>query len=291
MDQEIRNLLFRLTNCQGIGNIGMLRILRFILEKEYIDFRKEELIQIAGITKYEASFLSSWDQWHQAGEQLVRFQQQHQFLTIIDQQFPANLKEIYNCPVILFYRGDLTLLSKKSLSFVGARMASPYGLQVVREFIPSLVAEDIVIVSGLAKGIDSSCHETAIMNRGQTIGVVGTGLDRCYPKETTFLHTKMAKEQLLLSEYPNGTPPKKHHFPMRNRIIAGLSSGTCLIEAGKSSGSLITAQAAMEYGREVFAVPGNIFLPHSEGSHSLIAEGATCVFSPQDILNQINFFH
>nr|OTP18658.1 DNA protecting protein DprA [Enterococcus sp. 9E7_DIV0242] len=154
-----------------------------------------------------------------------------------------------------------------------------------------MVAEEIVIVSGLAKGIDSSCHEATIKNGGQTIGVIGTGLDQCYPAETAFLHNKIAKEHLLLSEYPNGTKPKRHHFPMRNRIIAGLSSGTCLIEASKKSGSLITAQAAMEYGREVFAVPGNIFLPHSEGSHSLISEGATCAFSPQDILNQINFFY
>ncbi|WP_321383983.1 DNA-processing protein DprA [uncultured Enterococcus sp.] len=291
MEQEIRNLLFCLVNCQGIGNIGILKILQFILEKNYLDFTKEELIRIAGISTYEARFIHSWEQWQQSKEQLALFQEQHQFLTILDEEFPIYLKEIYNCPAVLFYRGDIGLLAKKSVSFVGARNASPYGYQVVREFIPPLVAEDVVVVSGLAKGIDSCCHEEAIKNKGKTIAVIGTGVDRCYPTEATFLHKKIAEEHLLLSEYPNGTAPKKHHFPMRNRIIAGLSSGTCLIEAGKKSGSLITAQAAMEYGREVFAVPGNIFLPHSEGGHILISQGAVCAFSPQDILNQIKFFY
>lgn len=291
MEQEIRNLLFRLVNCQGIGNIGILKVLQFVLEKEYIDFTKEELIGIGGIHKQEARFVHSWNQLLNAGEQLRLFQKQHQFLTIVDKEFPAHLKEIYNCPVLLFYQGDVQLFSQRSLSFVGARNASPYGLQVARTLIPPLVEQEIVIVSGLARGIDSCCHEEAIRHGGKTIGVIGTGLDRCYPKETTFLHKKIAQEHLLISEYPNGTGAKKHHFPMRNRIIAGLSSGTCLIESGKQSGSLITAQAALEYGREVFAVPGNIFLPHSEGGHSLISQGATSVFSPQDILNQINFFY
>lgn len=291
MDQEIKNLLFLLTNCQGIGNLGILKVLRFILEKEYIDFTKDELIRIGNINKYEAIFIHSWEQLRQSREQLEIFQSQHQFLTILDDDFPSNLKEIYNCPALLFYRGNPELLKTRALSFVGARAASPYGFQVVREFIPALTEAGITIVSGLAKGIDSSCHEEAIKNKGNTIGVIGTGLDRCYPKETTFLHNKMAKEHLILSEYPNGTPPKKHHFPMRNRIIAGLSSGTCLVEASKNSGSLITAQAALEYGREVFVVPGNIFLPHSEGGHTLISEGAVSVFSPHDILSQMNFFY
>ncbi|MHC5217575.1 DNA-processing protein DprA [Enterococcus sp. LJL128] len=290
MDKELRELLFRLVNCQGIGNIGILKILSFIIENDYVNLSKNELLQIAEIKKYAPQFLASWERLNQLGEKVKQFQSEHQFLTILDAQFPVLLKEIYNCPAVLFYKGNINLLQEKALAVVGARDASAYGIKVVREFIPPIAAAGWVIVSGLAKGIDSKSHEAAMNHEGKTIGVVGTGLDCCYPKETAVLHRRMAEEQLIISEYPNGTPPRKHHFPMRNRIIAGLARGTCLIEARKNSGSLITAQSALEYGREVFVVPGNIFLPHSEGCHTLLYEGANSVFSPEDILNEMRFF-
>ncbi|MCB5950698.1 DNA-processing protein DprA [Enterococcus sp. BWT-B8] len=290
MEKEIRALLFKLVNCRGIGNLGRLKILSFILENESIEIKKEEMLRIGQVKRYESLFLESWNALSENPEKLQEFQAEHQFLTILDERFPPLLKEIYNCPAVLFYQGNIELLKHKSIAFVGAREASSYGVKIVREFVPAISGAGWVIVSGLAKGIDSRSHEAAIKSQGQTIGVVGTGLDICYPKENTYLHRLIAKEHLLISEHPNGTPPRKHHFPMRNRIIAGLCQATCLIEARRNSGSLITAQSALEYGREVFVVPGNIFLPHSEGCHTLIYEGAKAIFSPQNIIEELNFF-
>ena len=290
MQTEINDLLFKLTNCQGLGNLGRLKILSFLLDKEVLGLTESEIILVAGINKYEPLFRQSWRRLTDSQERLLHLQHSHQFLSILDADFPPLLKRIYNCPTLLFYKGQPQLLTKPCLAVVGARQATAYGQKVVRTFVPSLCQKGLVIVSGLARGIDSCAHQAAILANGSTIGVIATGLDRCYPSESMELHNQMAQKQLLVSEHLNGTPPKKHHFPMRNRIIAGLSQGVCLVEARTNSGSLITAQSGLEYGRDVFVVPGNIFMPHSQGCHTLLYEGAKAVFSPQDILADLNFF-
>ncbi|MGX7243379.1 DNA-processing protein DprA [Enterococcus quebecensis] len=291
MEEKQRDLLFKLAVCNGIGNLGMLKVLDFSMKyNNSADFSKEEIIQIAGITTYQKLFSESWNQWSNNSEQLKKYQSAHTFITILDPIYPHCLKQIYNCPVLLFYKGNLKLLEKKSLAFVGARSASVYGINIARQLIPEMISNDLTIISGLAKGIDSISHQVAMEHGGNTIGVIGTGLDICYPKETAHIQRKMQEEHLVISEYPNGTGPRKYHFPMRNRIIAGMSLGTCVIEARKKSGSLITAQAALEYGREVFAVPGNLLNSQSDGCHGLIQEGAKCTTCPQDILEEIQFF-
>ncbi|MBO0441316.1 DNA-processing protein DprA [Candidatus Enterococcus ikei] len=291
MEEEQRALLFKLVVCNGIGNLGILKVLDFSMKySNSTDFSKEEIIHIAGITTYQKLFSESWDRWTNDSEELKEYQSAHQFITILDQVYPHYLKQIYNCPVLLFYKGNVDLLKNNCLAFIGARAASVYGINVVRELIPEIVCNDFTIVSGLAKGIDSISHQVTMQHFGNTIGVIGTGLDICYPKETAHIQRKMMEEQLVISEYPNGIGPRKFHFPMRNRIIAGMSLGTCVIEARKKSGSLITAQAALEYGREIFAVPGNLFDAKSDGCHGLIQEGAKCITCPQDILEEIQFF-
>ncbi|WP_207695042.1 DNA protecting protein DprA [Enterococcus sp. DIV0212c] len=291
MEEEQRALLFKLVVCNGIGNLGILKALDFSMKyNNSTDFSKEEIIQIAGITTYQKLFSESWDRWTNDSEELKEYQSAHQFITILDPVYPHYLKQIYNCPVLLFYKGNVDFLKNNCLAFIGARAASVYGINVVRQLIPEIVCNDITIVSGLAKGIDSISHQVTMQNSGNTIGVIGTGLDVCYPKETAHIQRKMMEEQLVISEYPNGIGPRKFHFPMRNRIIAGMSLGTCVIEARKKSGSLITAQAALEYGREIFAVPGNLFDAKSDGCHGLIQEGAKCTTCPQDILEEIQFF-
>ncbi|WP_375179562.1 DNA-processing protein DprA [Enterococcus rotai] len=291
MEAKQRELLFKLTVCNGIGNLGMLKVLDFSMKyNNSTDFSKEEIIQIAGITTYQKLFSESWDHWSNNSEKLQEYYDAHSFITILDPTYPEYLKQIYNCPVLLFYKGNIKLLQKKCISFIGARAASVYGINVVRQLIPEMVRHDLTIVSGLAKGIDSVSHQVTMQQGGNTIGVIGTGLDSCYPKETAHIQRKMMDEQLVISEYPNGTGPRKYHFPMRNRIIAGMSLGTCVIEARKKSGTLITAQAALEYGREVFAVPGNLFDAHSDGCHGLIQDGAKCTICPQDILEEIQLF-
>jgi DNA processing protein len=290
MELTQRDLLFKLAVCEGIGNLGMLKVLDFSLAyHDTTNFSKEEIIHIAGITTYQKQFCTSWDYWTANDEKLQNYQAQHQFILVTDAVYPAYLKQIYNCPALLFYKGKIDYLAEPCLAMIGARSASVYGIQVVREFIPAL-AKQLTIVSGLAKGIDSISHQITMQNGGKTIGVIGTGLDICYPKETAHVQREMMEKQLVISEYPNGVGPRKYHFPMRNRIIAGITLGTCVIEARKNSGSLITAQAALDYGREVFAVPGNVLQAHAKGCHNLIQEGAKCTIRPQDILEEIQFF-
>ncbi|MBP8693636.1 MAG: DNA-processing protein DprA, partial [Enterococcus sp.] len=208
-------------------------------------------------------------------------------ISFFSERYPESLKNIAQPPLALFYEGNIDFLEYPSIAMVGARLATPYASQVLYQLIPKLVLENLVIVSGLAKGVDRLSHELAILAGGKTIGVIGCGLDRCYPKEVSDLFQEMKQKQLVLSEYPLGTPIKKHHFPMRNRIIAGLTQGTCVIEAKERSGSLITAQLALDNGKEVFAIPGEILSGQSSGCHRLIQDGAKCVYRMEDILEEL----
>lgn len=208
------------------------------------------------------------------------------WISRISEEFPSSLKNIYDSPLGLFCMGDCTLLKKKTLSVVGARSCTPYGRECLKRLLPDVIREGFVIVSGLARGIDTVAHETAIQEGGKTIAVIGTGIDFAYPAENRELQRKIATQHLLLSEYPLGTKPMKEHFPMRNRIISGLSMGTLVVEARRRSGSLITANLALNEGREVFAVPGSILSPLSEGTNELIKHGAKCVYSSKDILEE-----
>ncbi|HIB1946087.1 TPA: DNA-processing protein DprA [Enterococcus faecalis] len=282
-----RQLLFKLAVCQGIGNLGILKVLQEAIAQKRVDFSSTEIIRIAEIKKYRELFEQFWLHHTIHSEALYIRQCQHQFMTILDAVYPKLLREIYNPPAILFYRGNLQLLSRRKIGIVGARYAISYGLRVTEALVPKIVKEGFTIVSGLAKGIDSRSHEMAIQNGGQTIGILGTGLDVYYPYEKKELQQTMKQNQLVLTEYVNGSGPKKYHFPARNRIIAGLSLGVCVMEARKNSGSLITAQAAMDYGREVFAVPGSIFQSFSTGCHELIQDGAKCVQTIDDICEEL----
>lgn len=209
---------------------------------------------------------------------------------VYDGAYPPLLREIYAPPVLLFYQGDLTILKNHiCLAVVGARAATDYGLEAVAEIIPTILKEakqPIAVVSGLAKGIDTKAHEVTLKARGHTIGVIGAGIDQFYPRNNKNLQKRIAKEQLLLSEYPLGAKPLKYRFPERNRIIAGLSRGILVIEAKKRSGSLITAYNGLDENRDVFALPGSIFEKNSEGCHKLIQLGAVLTQNADDILDE-----
>ncbi len=181
------------------------------------------------------------------------------WITIYDESYPKLLKEIYDPPVILYYRGNLDCLNKKCLAVVGTRKMTGYGKAVCEQFVKSLVAFHITIVSGLARGIDSKAHETAVFNQGQTVAVLGGGLNKIYPPENISL-AKSIIESLgaLISEFPPDYPSLPGNFPSRNRIISGLSLGVLVVEAAEDSGSLITARFALEQGRDVFAIPGPV---------------------------------
>ncbi|MDA1353150.1 MAG: DNA-processing protein DprA [bacterium] len=200
-----------------------------------------------------------------------------------DVNYPALLNEIADPPLLLYYRGDITHLTKPQIAVVGPRTPSHYGQQVTTQFCDTL-RDHYCIVSGMAFGVDKLAHESAIKGVNGTIAVLGSAVDCPYPKSNERLYNTLCESHLVLSEYPPGTPPLPHHFPQRNRIVAGLSVGVLLPEAKLKSGSMITARLAMEFNREVWCVPGSVLGPHAAGCHSLIQDGAALVTSPSEIM-------
>lgn len=285
---ELEKLMLKLVYCEGIGVVGRWRIVQFCQRFETTNVKIDEMIRIANIYQYQGLFRKSWQQL--TAEAVAARLQGQQFVTFFSKAYPSTLKPLPYPPLVLFYQGDLQLVEQPILSFVGARQATTYAKQVVWHFVPKLVERKFVIASGLAKGVDCASHAAAISAMGKTIGVIGCGLDTCYPREAKDLFAKMKQEHLVLSEYPQGTGVRRDHFPMRNRIIAGLGQGTIVIEAKEKSGSLITAQQALEFGKEVFAIPGEILSGQSSGCHHLIQDGAKCVYQVEDILEELPEF-
>ncbi|MEK7848111.1 MAG: DNA-processing protein DprA [Chloroflexota bacterium] len=205
-----------------------------------------------------------------------------------DPAYPTRLREIYDFPPVLYIRGELAPQDETCLAVVGTRHPTIYGRQVTEELVADLAANRVTIVSGLARGIDALAHRAALSHSGRTIAVFASGLDTVYPPEHAGLAREVMAQGALLSDYPPGTPPRAEFFPRRNRILSGLSLGVLVVEAGESSGALITARWALEQNREVFAVPGSILSPTSRGTNRLIQEGAKLVASYTDILEELN---
>lgn len=213
----------------------------------------------------------------------------HRYLIpLSDSRYPAALAEIYDPPLVLFAEGRIELLQQPQLAIVGSRNPDHYGQNLARDFAAALAAAGITITSGLALGIDAAAHRGALDAAGDTIAVVGTGLDRVYPAAHAELAALIRKHGCIVSELAVGTAPKAHLFPRRNRIISALSLGTLVVQAALRSGSLITARLANEQGREVFALPGSIHNPLSKGCHSLLRQGAKLVETCEDILLELN---
>ena len=205
-----------------------------------------------------------------------------------DEEYPSSLKEIFDPPFILYYQGVLKP-DESCIGVVGARACTPYGAQIAQNIASQLAKADFTIVSGAAKGIDTNAHIGALKT-GRTIAVLGCGLDIAYPQENKQLLQDIAKTGAVISELPLKTAPIPGNFPARNRIITGLSKGILVVEAAKKSGSLITAELALSEGRDVFAVPGNIYSVKSQGCHKLIQQGAKLVTSAQDIMDEYHSF-
>lgn len=208
-------------------------------------------------------------------------------ITLSDPDYPALLGEIIDPPLALHVRGDRTLPASPCVAIVGSRRASPYGINAARHLARQLAQAGLTIVSGLALGVDAAAHEAALDCGGRTIAVLGTGVDLTYPRSNAKLFRRIEAEGLILSEFGPGTPPLPENFPVRNRVISGLSLGTVIVEATGRSGSLITARMAAEQGREVFAVPGSIFSAGTEGTHRLIQYGAKLVHDAGDVFDEL----
>jgi DNA processing protein len=209
-------------------------------------------------------------------------------LTWEDEAYPQRLKEIEQPPPVLYLRGEYLPDDLFAVAVVGTRRVTAYGRQITEELSAFLAANSITVVSGLARGVDAIAHQTSLKAGGRTIGVLGSGVDKIYPPEHRALAEKMLEHGAIISDYPPGTPPEASNFPPRNRIVSGLSLAVVVVEAGETSGALITAEFAAEQGREVFAVPGSILAPQSKGTNKLIQNGALPLLSVNDLMQALD---
>lgn len=206
-----------------------------------------------------------------------------------DPRYPALLREIADPPIVLWVKGRVESLSRPAIAIVGSRAGTPTGLRIAQQLGEALAEAGLVVVSGLARGVDGASHRGALAGQGETVAVLGCGTDVVYPAEHRGLAERIAEHGALVSEFPPGTPPRAAHFPRRNRIISGLCRAVVVIEASERSGSLITARMALEQGRDVMAVPGNVLSGRSRGCHALIKDGARLVETVEDVLGEVGW--
>ena len=222
---------------------------------------------------------------------LVRERAQREAIQVVawnDPLFPTSLATLTDLPPVLWYQGQLAVAESPAIAIVGSRAASQVAIETASRLAADVAAAGIIVISGLARGVDSVAHRAALRT-GRTIAVLGSGLNRVYPSEHVDLAKEIAQEGLVVSEFPPGAPPLPHHFPMRNRLISGLSLGVVVIEASENSGSLITASCALDQGREVMAVPGNVLSGRNKGGHALLRDGAKIVETADDIVRELGW--
>jgi len=272
-----------------IGPITVKKLLTiFPTAVDILAATRSELIAIQGIGPTHANHLSAWQTETNYKEELRRCEEAGiELVTPAHPDYPKLLLETYDPPLCLYVRGDTKILNGKNIAFVGSRKTSFYGIEVTKNLARAAKFEGWTVVSGLARGIDTVAHQTVVDHGGVTIAVIGSGLARLYPKENLQLARNIVENGgAIISEFPLNAPPARTSFPMRNRIIAGLSKGTLVIEGGIKSGSMITATQALEQGKLVFAVPGLINNPQAQGCHKLIKNGAKLVESFRDISDE-----
>lgn len=272
----------------SIPNIGPLRIralmARFKAPKAILSASVRRLVEVPGIDIKIAQNIKTATTSEFAQTQLKLVQKAGaQIITLWHKHYPPLLREIPDTPVLLFVNGEITEQDHKAISIVGTRNPSSYGKILAERFSEELGRKGVTVVSGMARGIDTFAHSGALKGGGRTIAVLGSGIDVIYPAENASLAKKIAQNGAVISELPMGTEPDAPHFPRRNRIISGMSAATVIVEAGLKSGALITASCAVDTGREVFALPGNVNSPKSYGTNRLIQQGAKLVMSIEDI--------
>jgi DNA processing protein len=281
--------LLKLYSIPGIGSVRMRQLIgTFGSPQEVLDAPVQKLIRVPSIDRAIALKIKRDVDDKFVQQQLDLLNKfEIKIMSFWDEGYPEPLKRIFDPPAFIFYKGNFNPEDKLALAIVGTRVPTQYGKIVTEQICRNLVENGITVVSGLARGVDTLAHRSAVINKGRTIAVLGSGLDTIYPPENRKLAEEIVQCGALISEYPLGTLPDAGNFPRRNRIISGLSMGVLIIEAGIKSGALITAFQALEQNREVFAIPGPITSGKSAGTNQLIKEGAKLVQNISDILKEL----
>ncbi len=289
MNRDELAYYLRLSLCPGIGPVNF----RKLLETENFDISRlfgssNKHLSALGLNQKQITALNNPQQ--DKIDQALTWQESnptHHLLVLNDPDYPDLLREIRDAPPVLYGLGNITLLKSPQIALIGSRNCTTGGASTAQEFAAYLAKAGLTITSGMALGIDKHAHQGALDSSGNTIAVIGTGIDRIYPSKNKQLAHQIAENGLIISEFPIGTPPLSENFPKRNRLISGLSLATLVVEATRKSGSLITANCSIEQGREVFAIPGSIHNPQAKGCHHLIRQGAKLVDQASDIIEDI----
>ncbi len=289
MDENTRDLL-KLSLARDLGAVRFKNLLEYFgSTRGILEAGEDKLKHVPGIGQKLSAQISSLDNRVDIEKEIEELRKQDiAVVTIYDESYPASLKSIYDSPFILYVKGNIIPEDVFAVGVVGTRRATSYGKMAAERISADLASRNVTIVSGLARGIDTIAHQSALDSGGRTIAVLGSGIDVCYPPENRKLFERITRCGAVISEFPLSTRPEKRNFPARNRIISGLSLGTVVIEAPAKSGALITADMALEQGREVFAVPGSIFSEKSSGAHYLIKQGAKMVENYEDVIEEIS---
>lgn len=251
---------------------------------------RAQLLSVPGIGEDTAESIVRWEKSIDLKAELQRLHDHGcHVVTLLDPQYPGRLREIYDPPSVLYVKGSLCAGDKSSVALIGSRQTTHYGIETARRLGYQLAYTGVTVVSGGARGIDTAAHQGALTAKGRTIAVLGTGIDLVFPPENRDLFERIAASGAVVTQFPFGRPADKQTFPIRNRIVAGMTLGTVVVEANLASGALITANFANDYGRQVFAVPGRIDSPRSKGCHDLIKKGAKLCEGVEDILSEFEY--
>lgn len=281
-----------LSGINGLGGVTYKNLIsRYSDPQKVFSADYKDLLKIEGIHPNIVKLIKEFDDWEPVKEEVEKLKKlKLDLLVLTDPAYPKNLYNIYNPPPYLYIAGKITKDDKRAISIVGSRIPDVYGKKVTEQIAAELARNGITVVSGLARGIDSIAHRACLKAGGRTLAVLGSGIDFVYPPENKSLYKEISQNGAVLSEFKIGTKPEASNFPRRNRIISGLSLGTLVVQATEKSGSLITAEFALEQNREVFAIPGNIGSKLSKGANKLIKKGAKLVNDVDDILEEIGGF-
>ncbi len=288
---ESREALVALNLIEHVGPVRVRQLLECFGEAPAIlKASRQQLLRVHGIGEETAQAIASWEKTIDLDGELKRITDFGcRILTQADEDYPELLRQIYDPPIVLYVSGQLTSKDKNAVAMVGSRQTTHYGLEAARKLAYQLAYVGVTVVSGAARGIDTASHQGALSAKGRTVAVLGTGINIIFPPENRELFERIAANGAVITQFPFNRQADKQSFPIRNRIVAGMTLGTVVVEANLTSGALITAHFATEYGRQIFAVPGRIDSPRSKGCHDLIKQGAKLCEGAEDILSEFEY--